>query len=41
MPEVTDVFRRHLRRATERSITSPWDPELAVILGDFAASAAA
>jgi pimeloyl-ACP methyl ester carboxylesterase len=40
-PEVTDVFRRHLRRATERSITSPWDPELAAILADFAARAAA
>jgi 3-oxoadipate enol-lactonase len=38
-PEVTDVFRRHLPRCTERAIASPWDPELAVILGDFAAAA--
>jgi pimeloyl-ACP methyl ester carboxylesterase len=40
-PEVTDVFRRHLPRCTERAITSSWDPDLAVILGDFAASVAA
>lgn len=40
-PEVTAVFRRHLRRYAERTITSPWDPELAAILADFAASVAA
>jgi pimeloyl-ACP methyl ester carboxylesterase len=40
-PEVTAVYRRHLRRCTERAITSPWDPELAVILADFATGLAA